>query len=214
MDEKPPNVYPSSPRIPEPVAIDPIFTQAATTVKNRMYLLRLELELHAFMESPPKKIEFPGLNSYQRLLLHRLAGRFNLDHVVDNSRSAVVLYKTPNSQLYFYFYLDQQGNLPNCWSWMLHKRQSMHQSRSCRKGQLRNLLYLFKTRAAHILNPFRNGRRCTYRSVLKYSKAKLNSRSRLRHQFSLKPTLRNTTIIRIHLITNSMATCRNIQESI
>ena len=45
------------------------------------------------------RLEFPPMNSYQRLIIHRVAAYFKLSHVVDPSGKAVVLYKSAETQM-------------------------------------------------------------------------------------------------------------------
>ena len=49
------------------------------------------------------KLEFPPMDSYQRLVVHRVAQYFKLDHAVIgptiNNKRTVVLFKKPNSQM-------------------------------------------------------------------------------------------------------------------
>jgi R3H domain len=79
--------------------LDPVLAQALQ--KYRVFLLKVEAQLLPFIHSKPlQKLEFPGLNSYQRLILHRMADLYNLDHAVDSKeRSTIVLYKTDKTTL-------------------------------------------------------------------------------------------------------------------
>ncbi|KAI8900318.1 single-stranded nucleic acid binding R3H [Globomyces pollinis-pini] len=96
--------------------LDPILVTALTNGNgvDRIYLLKIEQDLITFIrnKSPQsQKLEYEGLNSYQRLLIHRLAAAFALDHVVDSSRKAIILYKTPTSSLIEFKLSDIQ--IPN-----------------------------------------------------------------------------------------------------
>nr|XP_045005232.1 R3H domain-containing protein 1 isoform X2 [Jaculus jaculus] len=68
--------------------------------RDRMMLLKLEQEILDFIgnnESPRKK--FPPMTSYHRMLLHRVAAYFGLDHNVDQSGKSVIVNKTGNTRI-------------------------------------------------------------------------------------------------------------------
>lgn len=68
--------------------------------RDRMMLLKLEQEILDFIgnnESPRKK--FPPMTSYHRMLLHRVAAYFGLDHNVDQSGKSVIVNKTSNTRM-------------------------------------------------------------------------------------------------------------------
>ncbi|XP_026988085.1 R3H domain-containing protein 1 isoform X11 [Sagmatias obliquidens] len=68
--------------------------------RDRMMLLKLEQEILDFIgnnESPRKK--FPPMTSYHRMLLHRVAAYFGLDHNVDQSGKSVIVNKTSNTRI-------------------------------------------------------------------------------------------------------------------
>ncbi|XP_021092659.1 R3H domain-containing protein 1 isoform X3 [Heterocephalus glaber] len=68
--------------------------------RDRMMLLKLEQEILDFIgnnESPRKK--FPPMTSYHRMLLHRVAAYFGLDHNVDQSGKSVIVNKTINTRI-------------------------------------------------------------------------------------------------------------------
>ncbi|NP_001167500.1 R3H domain containing 1 L homeolog [Xenopus laevis] len=68
--------------------------------RDRMMLLKLEQDILDFIgtnESQRKK--FPPMTSYHRMLLHRVAAYFGLDHNVDQSGKSVILNKTCNTRI-------------------------------------------------------------------------------------------------------------------
>ncbi|PKU37759.1 ubx hypothetical protein [Limosa lapponica baueri] len=68
--------------------------------RDRMMLLKLEQEILDFIgnnEVPRKK--FPPMTSYHRMLLHRVAAYFGLEHNVDQSGKAVIVNKTSNTRI-------------------------------------------------------------------------------------------------------------------
>nr|XP_009481353.1 PREDICTED: R3H domain-containing protein 1 [Pelecanus crispus] len=68
--------------------------------RDRMTLLKLEQEILDFIgnnEVPRKK--FPPMTSYHRMLLHRVAAYFGLEHNVDQSGKSVIVNKTSNTRI-------------------------------------------------------------------------------------------------------------------
>ncbi|XP_062434261.1 R3H domain-containing protein 1 isoform X5 [Rhea pennata] len=68
--------------------------------RDRMMLLKLEQEMLDFIgnnEVPRKK--FPPMTSYHRMLLHRVAAYFGLEHNVDQSGKSVIVNKTSNTRI-------------------------------------------------------------------------------------------------------------------
>ncbi|XP_074856779.1 R3H domain-containing protein 1 isoform X7 [Carettochelys insculpta] len=68
--------------------------------RDRMMLLKLEQEILDFIgnnETPRKK--FPPMTSYHRMLLHRVAAYFGLEHNVDQSGKSVIVNKTSNTRI-------------------------------------------------------------------------------------------------------------------
>ncbi|XP_063144769.1 R3H domain-containing protein 1 isoform X5 [Candoia aspera] len=68
--------------------------------RDRMMLLKLEQEILDFIgnnEIPRKK--FPPMTSYHRMLLHRVAAYFGLEHNVDQSGKSVIVNKTSSTRI-------------------------------------------------------------------------------------------------------------------
>ena len=59
-------------------------------------VLKWEDQILQFMRAGSKQLDFPPLSSYHRLIIHRLAQRFSLDHIaIDPSSSGH--YLDPNA---------------------------------------------------------------------------------------------------------------------
>ncbi|XP_034033400.1 R3H domain-containing protein 1-like [Thalassophryne amazonica] len=68
--------------------------------RDRIMLLKLEQDILDFIsnnESQERK--FPPMTSYHRMLLHRVAAYFGMDHNVDPSGKSVVINKTTNTRI-------------------------------------------------------------------------------------------------------------------
>ena len=46
------------------------------------------------------QIAYPPMNSYQRLILHRIAEHFGLAHIVDKQKVAVIIFKKEGAEMY------------------------------------------------------------------------------------------------------------------
>nr|CAG8562628.1 6268_t:CDS:2 [Entrophospora candida] len=80
--------------------LDGFLLAALRSPKDRMFLLKLDQEMERFIDDESRsRLEFPPMNSYQRLIIHRVAQYFKLSHVVDASGKAVILYKSPETQI-------------------------------------------------------------------------------------------------------------------
>ncbi|XP_075881375.1 R3H domain-containing protein 2 isoform X5 [Nelusetta ayraudi] len=75
-----------------------------TTLKNnprdRMMLLKLEQDILEFINDDNNQYKkFPQMTSYHRMLLHRVAAYFGMDHNVDQTGKAVIINKTGNTRI-------------------------------------------------------------------------------------------------------------------
>lgn len=69
--------------------------------KDREMMLSLEKDMRAFIQDVEKRaLRFPKMSSYNRMLIHRAAAFFGLDHNIDNSASCVICTKTPKTRMY------------------------------------------------------------------------------------------------------------------
>ncbi|KAJ3591546.1 hypothetical protein NHX12_006679, partial [Muraenolepis orangiensis] len=68
--------------------------------RDRMMLLKLEQDISDFISnSESQKRKFPPMTSYHRMLLHRVAAYFGLDHNVDQTGKCVIINKTSNTRI-------------------------------------------------------------------------------------------------------------------
>ncbi|XP_064420053.1 R3H domain-containing protein 1 isoform X2 [Latimeria chalumnae] len=68
--------------------------------RERMMLLKLEQEILDFIgNNEIQRKKFPPMTSYHRMLLHRVAAYFGLDHNVDQSGKSVIINKTTNTRI-------------------------------------------------------------------------------------------------------------------
>ncbi|XP_057293969.1 cAMP-regulated phosphoprotein 21-like isoform X3 [Hydractinia symbiolongicarpus] len=67
--------------------------------RDRLMLLKLERDFTDFINDIQKgSYKYPPMTSYQRMLIHRVAAYFGLDHNVDSSGKSVIISKTPSSR--------------------------------------------------------------------------------------------------------------------
>uniref|UniRef100_M4A0D5 R3H domain containing 1 n=1 Tax=Xiphophorus maculatus TaxID=8083 RepID=M4A0D5_XIPMA len=68
--------------------------------RDRIMLLKLEQDILDFISNnESQKRKFPPMTSYHRMLLHRVAAYFGMDHNVDPSGKSVVINKTINTRI-------------------------------------------------------------------------------------------------------------------
>ncbi|XP_034464130.1 R3H domain-containing protein 1 isoform X3 [Hippoglossus hippoglossus] len=68
--------------------------------KDRSMLLKLEQDILDFISNnESQKRKFPPMTPYHRMLLHRVAAYFGMDHNVDPSGKSVVINKTTNTRI-------------------------------------------------------------------------------------------------------------------
>uniref|UniRef100_A0A8C1QPB7 R3H domain containing 2 n=1 Tax=Cyprinus carpio TaxID=7962 RepID=A0A8C1QPB7_CYPCA len=67
---------------------------------DRMMLLKLEQDILDFIVDENNQYKkFPQMTSYHRMLLHRVAAYFGMDHNVDQTGKAVIINKTSNTRI-------------------------------------------------------------------------------------------------------------------
>ncbi|XP_054253109.1 R3H domain-containing protein 2 isoform X4 [Indicator indicator] len=68
--------------------------------RDRMMLLKLEQEILEFISDNNNQFKkFPQMTSYHRMLLHRVAAYFGMDHNVDQTGKAVIINKTSSTRI-------------------------------------------------------------------------------------------------------------------
>ncbi|XP_051550559.1 R3H domain-containing protein 2-like isoform X6 [Myxocyprinus asiaticus] len=68
--------------------------------RDRMMLLKLEQDILDFISNiDSQRRKFPPMTSYHRMLLHRVAAYFGLDHNVDPTGKSVIINKTSNTRI-------------------------------------------------------------------------------------------------------------------
>ncbi|XP_067117583.1 R3H domain-containing protein 1-like, partial [Osmerus mordax] len=68
--------------------------------RDRMMLLKLEQDILDFISNnESQKRKFPPMTSYHRMLLHRVAAYFGLEHNVDQTGKSVIINKTSNTRI-------------------------------------------------------------------------------------------------------------------
>ncbi|XP_048268242.1 R3H domain-containing protein 2 isoform X3 [Bombus terrestris] len=68
--------------------------------KDRTVLLKIEKDLIEFAKDKQKVChKFPNMSSYNRMLVHRVAAYFGMEHNVDQSGSSVIVTRTKNMRI-------------------------------------------------------------------------------------------------------------------
>lgn len=80
--------------------------------KDRNMLLKLETDLINFINEPKHHyLKFPQMSSYDRMLVHRIAAYFGLDHNVDQTGKCVIVNKTSNKRIPDFSFKEHIDNL-------------------------------------------------------------------------------------------------------
>ncbi|KAG0205437.1 R3H domain-containing protein 1 [Mortierella sp. GBA30] len=84
----------------EDSALDEFLVNALKNRQDRIFLLKLDRELCSFINNPnQEQLEFPSMNSYYRMVIHRVANYFKITRMVDPMQKTIVLYKTEQSAI-------------------------------------------------------------------------------------------------------------------
>ncbi|KAF9572253.1 R3H domain-containing protein 1 [Mortierella alpina] len=85
---------------PDDSALDEFLVSALKNRQDRIFLLKLDRELCSFINNPNQdRLEFPSMNSYYRMVIHRVANYFKITRMVDPMQKTIVLYKTDQSAI-------------------------------------------------------------------------------------------------------------------
>ncbi|KAF9163221.1 R3H domain-containing protein 1 [Mortierella sp. AD010] len=84
----------------EDTVLDEFLVNALKNRQDRIFLLKLDREFCSFLNNPSQEqLEFPSLNSYYRMVIHRVANYFKITRVVDPQQKKIVLFKTEQSAI-------------------------------------------------------------------------------------------------------------------
>lgn len=79
---------------------DPKLLEALESPRDRIWVLKLEQDIFDFVkDTKENSLDLPQCNAYHRMLAHKIADYYTLGHFVDDSASAVRLFKTPNLRI-------------------------------------------------------------------------------------------------------------------
>ncbi|MFT7819205.1 cAMP-regulated phosphoprotein 21, partial [Arapaima gigas] len=67
--------------------------------RDRIMLLKLEQEMMDFIADNNTFKKFPQMSSYHRMLVHRVAAYFGMEHNVDQTGKSVIINKTSNTRI-------------------------------------------------------------------------------------------------------------------
>ncbi|KAG0008804.1 hypothetical protein BGZ80_003038, partial [Entomortierella chlamydospora] len=84
----------------EDTVLDEFLVNALKNRQDRIFLLKLDREFCSFLNNPSQEqLEFPSLNSYYRMVIHRVANYFKITRVVDPQQKKIILFKTEQSAI-------------------------------------------------------------------------------------------------------------------
>ncbi|XP_077363984.1 cAMP-regulated phosphoprotein 21 [Festucalex cinctus] len=96
--------------------------------RDRMMLLKLEQDMVTFILGDRTFKKFPHMSSYHRMLVHRVAAFFGMEHNVDQTGKSVIINRTSNTRIPEQRFLDQvqedkTANIPH-WKTILKRDSS------------------------------------------------------------------------------------------
>ncbi|KAI3632912.1 hypothetical protein MIR68_008987 [Amoeboaphelidium protococcarum] len=78
--------------------LDGFLVLALRNHNDRDLILKLEQDMEYFiLDQRRYRLAFPRMNSYHRLVIHRVAQYYNLAHVVNSNKNIVILYRTEHT---------------------------------------------------------------------------------------------------------------------
>lgn len=92
--------------------VDPVLLEATRSLKDRQFILGIEQDCHRCLSTEylnnchltcSPMIEYQHLNSYLRLLVHKVGHHYNLGHQWDAHRQCLVLYRLEGSRMYAFW---------------------------------------------------------------------------------------------------------------
>ncbi|XP_040910045.1 cAMP-regulated phosphoprotein 21 isoform X2 [Toxotes jaculatrix] len=96
--------------------------------RDRMMLLKLEQDMIDFIPSNSPFKKFPHMSSYHRMLVHRVAAYFGMEHNVDQTGKAVIINRTSSTRIPERRFLDEvQKDMAediHCWKIILKRDSS------------------------------------------------------------------------------------------
>ncbi|XP_029370106.1 cAMP-regulated phosphoprotein 21 isoform X2 [Echeneis naucrates] len=96
--------------------------------RDRMMLLKLEQDMIDFITSNSAFKKFPHMSSYHRMLVHRVAAYFGMEHNVDQTGKSVIINKTRSTRIPEQRFLDKvhkdKAEEIHCWKIILKRDSS------------------------------------------------------------------------------------------
>uniref|UniRef100_A0A3Q2XGX2 cAMP-regulated phosphoprotein, 21 n=1 Tax=Hippocampus comes TaxID=109280 RepID=A0A3Q2XGX2_HIPCM len=75
--------------------------------RDRMMMLKLEQDMVTFITGESTFKKFPHMSSYHRMLVHRVAAFFGMEHNVDQTGKSVIINRTSNTRIPAQRFVDQ-----------------------------------------------------------------------------------------------------------
>uniref|UniRef100_A0A668AW57 cAMP regulated phosphoprotein 21 n=1 Tax=Myripristis murdjan TaxID=586833 RepID=A0A668AW57_9TELE len=75
--------------------------------RDRMMLLKLEQDMIDFITSNSPFKKFPHMSSYHRMLVHRVAAYFGMEHNVDQTGKSVIINRTSSTRIPEHRFLEE-----------------------------------------------------------------------------------------------------------
>ncbi|XP_069371959.1 cAMP-regulated phosphoprotein 21 isoform X2 [Paralichthys olivaceus] len=95
--------------------------------RDRMMLLKLEQDMTGFITSNSSFKKFPQMSSYHRMLVHRVAAYFGMEHNVDQTGKSVIINRTSSTRIPEQHFLEEVQDKTDeihCWKSILKRDSS------------------------------------------------------------------------------------------
>ncbi|KAI9002679.1 single-stranded nucleic acid binding R3H, partial [Gaertneriomyces semiglobifer] len=80
--------------------LDSVLYNAVRNPKDRLFVLKLEQQCEAFAKDDSQtQLEFSHMNSYQRLIIYRMAAHFKMVHTPNTLNKGVLIHKNEKSEV-------------------------------------------------------------------------------------------------------------------
>ncbi|KAG0085647.1 hypothetical protein BGZ92_008824 [Podila epicladia] len=81
--------------------LDCFLGEAVKNHQHRLFILKLERDFSRFLDQTRlESMELPWINSFYRMMIHRVANCFQLERRIDTTQKTITLYRTDQSTLY------------------------------------------------------------------------------------------------------------------
>ncbi|KAF9320518.1 cAMP-regulated phosphoprotein 21, partial [Podila horticola] len=87
--------------------LDCFLTEALKNHQHRLFILKLERDFSQFLDQTSlESMELPWINSFYRMMIHKVAIYFQLERRIDTTQKTITLYRTDQSAVPTFRFMD------------------------------------------------------------------------------------------------------------